>query len=56
MILVVDVKDVDAKCRACSNTNELIEIRALDEIYNISDSMIICEECKRKLIDRLLPF
>lgn len=56
MILVADVKDKNAKCRACSNTNELIEIKAIDEIYNISDSIILCESCKFILSERLLPF
>ena len=56
MILVADVIDKNEKCRACNDNKELIEIRAIDEIYNISDSLILCEECKRELVDRLLPF
>lgn len=56
MIIVADVIDKNEKCRACSNNKGLIEIRATDEIYNISDSLILCEECKRALVDRLLPF
>lgn len=56
MILVADVKSENEKCRSCSSDVDLIEIQIVDTTVNISDRVIICEMCKRKLVDRLLPF
>lgn len=54
MILILDAKDKSSKCRSCRSINNLIDIRALNEKINIYDSIILCEECKKKLVNRLL--
>lgn len=54
MILILDIKDKNSKCRSCGSKSNLIDIKALNEKVNIYDSIILCEECKKKLVNRLL--
>lgn len=54
MILILDIKNNHSKCRSCGSKNNLINLTAFDESLNIYDSMILCEECKKKLANRLL--
>lgn len=53
MILILDIKDKESKCRSCGSKKNLINLRAFDEKVNIYDSMVLCEECKKKLVSRL---
>lgn len=54
MILILDIKDKNSKCNSCGSKNNLIDIKASNEKVNIYDSIILCEECKKKLVNRLL--
>lgn len=54
MILILDVKDNNSNCRSCGSKTNLIAIKALNEKVNIYDSIILCEDCKKKLVNRLL--
>lgn len=54
MILILDDKDKNSKCKSCGSRNNLIDIRVLNENISIYDSIILCEVCKKKLVNRLL--